>query len=134
VRGLTTAAGLWLVTGIGLAVGAGYFIPAIFATLVSVVILYGMRQLKKVFSHDEHTILTLKFDGTTKPLDHVREILEGNGVNIQFINYKIELPSNASTYLMRLQSKDDLYWGHIVKCLSETKGLQEIAWQEGAVP
>ena len=55
-------------------------------------------------------------------------------MTIQFVNYKIELPSNATTYLMRLQSKDDLYWGHIVKCLSETQGLQEIAWQEGEVP
>lgn len=134
VRGLTTAAGLWLVTGVGLAIGAGYFIPALFATLVSLVILFGLRRLKEIFPHDEHSILTLKFDGTTKPLEHVREILEGNGVNIQFVNYKIEMPSNAITYRMRLQSKDDLYWGHIVKCLSETKGLQEIAWQEGEVP
>lgn len=134
VRGLTTAAGLWLVTGIGLAIGAGYLIPALFATLVSLLILYGMRRLKEIFPHDEHTILTLKFDGTTKPLDHIREILEGNEVAIQFVNYKIELPSNVTTYRMRLQSKDDLYWGHIVKCLSETKGLQEISWQEGEVP
>lgn len=134
VRGLTTAAGLWLVTGIGLAIGAGYLIPALFATLVSLLILYGLRQLKEVFAHDEHTIMTLKFDGTTKPLDHIQEILKGNEVNIQFINYKIELPSNVTTYRLRLKSKDDLYWGHIVKCLSETKGLQEISWQEGEVP
>lgn len=134
VRGLTTAAGLWLVTGIGLAIGAGFLIPALFATLVSLVILWGMRRFKHIFPHDEHTILTLKFDGQTKPLDHIREILEGNEVNIQFVNYKIELPSHATTYRMRLQSKDDLYWGHIVKCLSETKGLQEITWQEGEVP
>ncbi len=134
VRGLTTAAGLWLVTGIGLAIGAGYLIPAIFATLVSLVILYGLRQLKKIFSHDEHTIMTLKFDGTTRPLDRIREILEGNEVNIQFINYKIDMPSNLTTYRLRLQSKDDLYWGHIVKCLSDTKGLQEISWEEGEVP
>jgi putative Mg2+ transporter-C (MgtC) family protein len=134
VRGLTTAAGLWLVTGIGLAIGAGYLIPAIFATLVSLVILYGLRQLKKVFSHDEHTVMTLKFDGTTRPMDHIREVLEGNEVHIQFINYKIDLPSNATTFRMRLQSKDDLYWGHIVKCLSDTKGLQEISWEEGEVP
>jgi len=134
VRGLTTAAGLWLVTGIGLAIGAGYLIPALFATLVSLVILYALRQLKKVFTHDEHTIMTLKFDGTTRPLDRIREILEGNEVNIHFINYKIEMPSNLTTYRLRLQSKDDLYWGHIVKCLSDTKGLQEISWEEGEVP
>jgi len=134
VRGLTTAAGLWLVTGIGLATGAGYLIPAIFATLVSLVILYGLRQVKRVFTRDEHTVLTLKFDGKTRPLENIREILEGNGVTIGFINYKIELPSNATTYRLRLQSKDDLYWGHIVRCLSETKGLQEITWQEAEVP
>jgi putative Mg2+ transporter-C (MgtC) family protein len=134
VRGLTTAAGLWLVTGIGLAIGAGYLLPALFATLVSLVILYALRQLKKIFSHDEHTIMTLKFDGTTRPLDRIREILEGNEVNIQFINYKIDLPANITTYRLRLQSKDDLYWGHIVKCLSDTKGLQEISWEEGEVP
>jgi putative Mg2+ transporter-C (MgtC) family protein len=134
VRGLTTAAGLWLVTGIGLAIGAGYLLPAIFATLVSLVILYGLRQLKKIFSHDEHTIMTLKFDGTTRPMDRIREILEGNEVNIQFINYKIDMPSNITTYRLRLESKDDLYWGHIVKCLSDTKGLQEISWEEGEVP
>jgi putative Mg2+ transporter-C (MgtC) family protein len=134
VRGLTTAAGLWLVTGIGLAIGADYLIPAIFATLVSLVILYGLRQLKKIFTHDEHTIMTLKFDGTTKPMERIREVLEGNEVHIQFVNYKIDLPSNATTFRMRLQSKDDLYWGHIVKCLSDTKGLQEISWEEGEVP
>ncbi len=134
VRGLTTAAGLWLVTGIGLAIGADYLIPAVFATLVSLLILYGLRQFKRVFVHDEHTLLTLRFDGSTRPLDHIREILEGNDVSIQFINYKIELPSNVTTYRLRLQSKDDLYWGHIVKCLSETKGLQEILWEEGEVP
>jgi len=32
VRGLTTAASIWVVSGIGLAVGSGYFISALFAT------------------------------------------------------------------------------------------------------
>ncbi len=134
VRGLTTAAGLWLVTGIGLAVGAGYILPAIFATLVSLVILYGMRQLKKVFSHDEHSILTLKYGLKEKPLDHIRQILQDHRVAIQFINYKLEIPAQVTTYRIRLQSKDTVHWGNIVRHISETQGVQEIAWQEGEVP
>ena len=47
VRGLTTAAGLWLVTGLGLAIGAGYFFPALFAALMSLVILYGLRLIQE---------------------------------------------------------------------------------------
>lgn len=134
VRGLTTAAGLWLVTGIGLAIGAGYLIPAIFATLVSLMILYVLRRLKPVFSHDEHTILTLKYDRQAKPLDRIRQILSDHEVAIQFINYQVELPANVTTYRLRLKSKDDLAWGNIVKHIVNTTGLQEIAWQEGEVP
>ncbi len=134
VRGLTTAAGLWLVTGIGLAIGAGYLLPALFATLVSLVILYGLRRLKQIFPHDEHTILTLKYDLKEKPLDHIRQILAEHRVVIQFTNLKVEIPANVTTYRLRLQSKDDLAWGNIVKHISETRGLQEITWQEGEVP
>ncbi len=134
VRGLTTAAGLWLVTGIGLAIGAGYVMPAIFATLVSLVILYGMRQFKRVFAHDEHSILTLKYGLKEKPLDQIRQILQDHRVAIQFINYKVEIPAQTTTYRIRLQSKDTVHWGNVVRHISETKGLQEIAWQEGEVP
>ena len=68
------------------------------------------------------------------PLDRIREILEGHGVNIQFINYKIEPPTNLITYRLRLQSKDTLIFKQGIQSLSETEGLQEIAWQEGEVP
>jgi putative Mg2+ transporter-C (MgtC) family protein len=135
VRGLTTAAALWLVTAVGLAIGAGYLIPAIIATLVSLVILYGLRQLKPVLMlRDEHTILTLKYDRQAKPLPRIRKILSDHQMAIHFINYKVEIPANVTTYRLRLQSKDDRPWGNVVKHISETQGLKEIAWQEGEVP
>ncbi|MCK7471467.1 MAG: MgtC/SapB family protein [Desulfomicrobium escambiense] len=46
IRGLTTAAGLWLVTGVGLSVGANYIIPAVCTTLISVLLLYRCRRLR----------------------------------------------------------------------------------------
>jgi len=134
VRGLTTAAGLWLVTGIGLAVGAGFLIPAIFTTLISLLILYGLRRLKSLFSHDEYTILTLKYERKEKPLERIKQIFKENDVGIQFINYLMNFPGNTSTYRIRLQNKDDIAFGAIVKGISETQGLQEIHWQEGEVP
>jgi hypothetical protein len=35
---------------------------------------------------------------------------------------------------MRLQSKEDKPWGQIVKRIAASKGLKEIAWEEGDVP
>jgi putative Mg2+ transporter-C (MgtC) family protein len=43
VHGLTTAATIWLVAAVGLAVGAGYYCPAITATVLAVAVLIGLR-------------------------------------------------------------------------------------------
>lgn len=45
VHGLTTAAGLWVIAGIGSAAGLGYFIPAIFSTIFILIILSSTRYL-----------------------------------------------------------------------------------------
>jgi putative Mg2+ transporter-C (MgtC) family protein len=134
VRGLTTAAGLWLATGLGLAIGAGFIIPALFATVISLIILYILRHVKKVFSHDLFTILILKYHGVEDPLDHIRQIIKNHHFTIQFINYKLEPPSNLMTYRFRLQCKDTIIFKHLVHSLSATEGLQEINLQEGEVP
>jgi putative Mg2+ transporter-C (MgtC) family protein len=134
VRGLTTAAGLWLATGLGLAIGAGYLIPALFAAAISLVILFVMRYLKKVFARDLYTILILKYHGVADPLDRVRQIIKNHHFTIQFINCKLEPPSNLMTYQFRLQSKDTIILKHLINSLSETEGLQEIHLQEGEVP
>jgi putative Mg2+ transporter-C (MgtC) family protein len=134
VRGLTTAAGLWLATGLGLAIGAGFLIPALFAAVISLVILYVLRHLKKLFGRDLFTILILKYHGVEDPLDHIRQIIKNHRFTIQFINYKLEPPSNLMTYQFRLQCKDTIIFKHLDHSLSETEGLQEIHLQEGEVP
>jgi putative Mg2+ transporter-C (MgtC) family protein len=134
VRGLTTAAGLWLVTAIGLAVGAGYLMPALFSTLISLFILYGARQIKTAFPRDEHTILTLKCDRDARPLGQIKEILAEHQVAVQFINFKAMMLENTATYSIRLLSDSDLPWGRMVKRLYEIPGLHELHWQEGEVP
>ena len=45
VRGLTTAATLWVVAAIGMACGAGYYWPATAATLLTLVALWPLRLL-----------------------------------------------------------------------------------------
>jgi len=134
VRGLTTAAGLWLVTGLGLAIGAGYLLPALFAAGISMIILYVLRLIKKIFAHDLFTILTLKYHGVENPLDRLKQILKSHRITIQFINYRLEPPSNLMTYRFRLQSKDNIVFNNLLGSLSETEGLQEVSWQEGEVP
>lgn len=47
VSGLTTAATLWIVSGLGMAIGAGqYFAATIFAS-VTIIVLVGIREIEK---------------------------------------------------------------------------------------
>ena len=49
VRGLTTAASIWVVASIGMAVGFGYYGVAIFTTVIVIVMLIAIRPLENRF-------------------------------------------------------------------------------------
>jgi putative Mg2+ transporter-C (MgtC) family protein len=67
IRGLTTAASLWLVAAIGMAAGAGFWKGAVIATVVALISLRPLESMKgfalpqRVASH---LIVELKEDGT----------------------------------------------------------------------
>src|SRR5690625_7651866 len=46
VRGLTTAAGLWTVAGVGLATGGGMYITSSIATVIVLIILWGLQPVE----------------------------------------------------------------------------------------
>lgn len=48
VKGLTTAASLWVVAGIGLAVGCGFHSAAILTTVLALIVLFFLRYLERI--------------------------------------------------------------------------------------
>ena len=55
VRGLTTAASLWAVAGVGLAVGGGLYIPASAGTAIILGILAGVKPLEERYRASRHS-------------------------------------------------------------------------------
>jgi putative Mg2+ transporter-C (MgtC) family protein len=49
IKGLTTAASLWVVAGIGLAVGCGFYSAALYTTVLTLVVLFFLRYAEKKF-------------------------------------------------------------------------------------
>lgn len=66
IRGLTTAASLWAVAAIGLAVGSGLYGPAIVATLLILIILAGIKPLEERYhaKHQAHDFVVIAEPGT----------------------------------------------------------------------
>lgn len=55
VKGLTTAASLWTVAGVGLAVGCGLYTPAVAGTVIVLVILAGLKPIEERFKPRRHS-------------------------------------------------------------------------------
>ena len=48
IKGLTTAASLWITSAVGLAIGCGFYLAAFFTTLITISALLFLRNLEKV--------------------------------------------------------------------------------------
>jgi len=53
VKGLTTAASLWVVAGIGLACGCGFKKAAIYTTVLALIVLYFLRYVEEMCFPEE---------------------------------------------------------------------------------
>ncbi len=60
VKGLTTAASLWVVAGIGLAVGCGFKSAAVYTTIIAVIVLFFLRFAEDVIASKEQCRINKK--------------------------------------------------------------------------
>jgi len=56
IKGLTTAASLWTVAGIGLAVGGGLYIESTAATVIVLTVLVGLKPLERWYQRRQQTL------------------------------------------------------------------------------
>jgi putative Mg2+ transporter-C (MgtC) family protein len=84
VRGLTTAASVWTVAAVGLAIGGGLYLAAVSSTVLVLVILAGINPLKRrLFPRRRATRLTLTLDGHETGLAEVLAAVEAAGLRVQ---------------------------------------------------
>jgi putative Mg2+ transporter-C (MgtC) family protein len=73
VRGLTTAASLWMVAAIGMASGAGYYAPAVFGTALTIFALWPLRAIayrtiERIRPEEQRLVIELEPGQTALPL------------------------------------------------------------------
>ena len=89
VRGLTTAAGIWMVATIGLAVGVGLYMLSFIATLLIMFILVIIENIEhKINVGSESRIIRMKVDAIVDNIEDYRHIL--GEYNITLINVFVD--------------------------------------------
>lgn len=85
VQGLTTAASIWTVSGIGLAVGAGLYYPATIVTILVVVTLVVLQQAELVVRGKNSRLLKIRTIDTPGQLARIFSVLAKYQVNVRNI-------------------------------------------------
>jgi putative Mg2+ transporter-C (MgtC) family protein len=85
VRGLTTAAALWIVAAIGMAAGAGYYFGAVVTTVLVLIALVGFRRLRPtLISRLRSDFVLLELDlGGDAQINDVFAILARHGASVE---------------------------------------------------
>jgi putative Mg2+ transporter-C (MgtC) family protein len=83
VQGLTTAATIWVVAAIGLAVGAGYYSLAAVTTGMVILALIILGRMELVLApHEEAVRYEIRIRNTSHALEEVQKLLDDSGVEI----------------------------------------------------
>lgn len=98
VRGLTTAAGIWMTACIGLAVGAGMYIIASSACILIIFVLTALDQAEKnLFHGNEAKIVRLKVNEIVKDTEIYRDCFLRHGVHVSDVFLRYDYTTNIST-------------------------------------
>ncbi|WP_223302618.1 MgtC/SapB family protein [Halotalea alkalilenta] len=105
VRGLTTAASIWITASIGILFGIGFWWPAVLTTVVTLVTLALFRQVESRMRSQMFATHTLRFPASSTPDEKfVRTLIESYGCRVLSISYHLSHSTETFEYQMMLRS------------------------------
>ena len=128
VRGLTTAASLWTVAAIGLAVGAGFVGAAIASTGMVLLALLGFSRLERAMRKSWYKTLTVEGGGSAEELAGIRRVLGEYEVEIRDLDVKPGGTAEGFRVELQVKLPDRWHLGEIVDDLQHLKGVQRAHW------
>jgi putative Mg2+ transporter-C (MgtC) family protein len=102
IKGLTTAASLWLVAAVGLSAGAGLFSLACLTTLLSLVALIALRYLERRFKNALHLRVHLDFDGELPSRSEIERTLATLRADVKDPAYSLDRGRNRSSLTLEV--------------------------------
>ncbi|TAA21287.1 MULTISPECIES: MgtC/SapB family protein [Pseudoxanthomonas] len=122
IRGLTTAAGLWAVASIGLAVGSGLYAAAVLATALLWIILALLKPLERRYLRRRRASMPgLKLVlSRHAPLGQIQQQLERSGLPVQRMILK---PRTPQTDLLDVRCEASVPQAALLQALEDLRGV-----------
>jgi len=122
VHGLTTAACLWIVSAIGLAVGSGLRLAAVLGFAITLGSLWLLRYVEQRLPRLEYKYVTIVVDRAV-PEQALRSAVTAHGPRITEVDYELDVVTDVMTYRITIASEHRISEREIVDALSGHPGV-----------
>jgi putative Mg2+ transporter-C (MgtC) family protein len=105
IRGLTTAASIWITAAIGILIGTGFYFPAGIAVVFTLGTLSVFRWLEARLPIKFYAHLTVRFARESSPAEpELRELIKQHGFQLSNLNYRLDVRGGYFEYRMTIQA------------------------------
>ena len=128
VRGLTTAASLWAAAAIGMAVGAGYYFGAAATTIIVIVALFVLREVRNRLLPRLRTdfgVMNVTFSDMGSEINEVVGTLERHSVQIRSLGAEIEGGRASYTIQVRIPPRRSMQ--EALQEISTLSGVERVS-------
>ncbi|MGK2905486.1 MAG: MgtC/SapB family protein [Desulfuromonadales bacterium] len=126
VRGLTTAASLWTVAGLGMAFGMGFYSLGAIATLLVLVSLDFLKKLDPVIRKDRFLTLTVTAVNRKELLDELLEIFDARKLLVSDISSTVDLISDELFYQVVITQQKRRIGHELTEAIKHLEGIKKI--------
>ncbi|HIE30679.1 TPA: MgtC/SapB family protein [Candidatus Poribacteria bacterium] len=130
VRGLTTAASVWFVAGVGIAIGIGLYILASEVTALALFVLFALKPIERYIHPDYYQKLSITAVQQPGLLEKARAICRRHKLAIK--NYEIleNVDKNLTTVVLNVKFKWNDEIGEIlVEEFTHIDGVRYVSWK-----
>lgn len=107
IKGLTTAAGIWVTSAVGMAIGAGMymvgFVSVVMLLLVQIIFHHFLIGFDKVLANDTLTPCFIQLANTPAAVEGMKEYMRKKGVNIADSTVDVSADNALLTVRMNVQ-------------------------------
>ncbi|MBI2447493.1 MAG: MgtC/SapB family protein [Candidatus Omnitrophica bacterium] len=129
VIGLTTAASLWAVAGIGLAVGCGFTTGALVTTEIALITLFVLTRIEKCFiRRDWYRVLSVTTRGDANQIEQIRAILSDYNLEVRDFEMKRSDDKEFVILEVTLKLTSDKYDDVLLSDIMRIKGIDRARW------
>lgn len=128
IRGLTTAASIWITAAIGIIVGMGFFTAAAAATIITLLILSSLGWLERKLKSRRYATLMVRFKRSIGlPKDELTAVIAQHDIRYYSPSYHLEEEGAVFQYSMTINTTNTDNFHALAESLSNMEQIIEFS-------